>query len=86
MMTSESTAAAPFRIAPRVPAAESRSAVSQTDRLDRAEEVRLVRRAQEGDQRALDRLVHSHIRLVYRVARAYRCRSHSFEDLVQEGT
>jgi len=54
--------------------------------LSRGEEIALVRRAQGGDRRAMDRLIEAHTRLIYSVARRYRCRSHSVEDLHQEGT
>lgn len=53
--------------------------------LPRSLELRLLQRAQAGDRRAVERLVDAHIRLVYKVARRYRCRSYSLEDLVQEG-
>lgn len=53
--------------------------------LRRDEERRLVERAQRGDRSATERLVEANLRLVYRVARRYHCRSHSQEDLVQEG-
>lgn len=53
--------------------------------LDRYEEAELIRRAQSGDRQALERLIETNIRLVYSLARRYRCRSYSQEDLVQEG-
>jgi RNA polymerase primary sigma factor len=53
--------------------------------LERAEELALVRRARAGDHAAMSRLIAANIRLVYSVARRYRCRTHSLEDLVQEG-
>jgi RNA polymerase primary sigma factor len=53
--------------------------------LGREEEAFLVRRAQTGDRSALKRLIEANTRLVYSVARRYRCRSHSLDDLVQEG-
>jgi RNA polymerase primary sigma factor len=53
--------------------------------LARDDEAELVRRAQAGDRAATERLIEAHLRLVYSVARRYRCRSHSLEDLVQEG-
>ena len=51
----------------------------------RESEVVLVRRAQAGDARAAEELIRGHIRLIYRVARRYRCRSLSVDDLAQEG-
>jgi RNA polymerase primary sigma factor len=53
--------------------------------LDRGEEVALVRRAQAGDRSAQEQLIRSHVRLVNQIARRYRCRSLSLDDLVQEG-
>src|SRR5260221_8485186 len=53
--------------------------------LSRDEEARLIRRAQSGERRALERLIEANVRLVYSIARRYRCRSHAQEDLVQEG-
>ena len=53
--------------------------------LGRDEELRLIRSAQRGDRSAMDRLIRANVRLVSSVARRYRCRSFSTEDLVQEG-
>jgi RNA polymerase primary sigma factor len=53
--------------------------------LGRADEWALIRRAQNGDRAALERLINANIQLVYKVARRYRCRSYSLDDLVQEG-
>jgi RNA polymerase primary sigma factor len=53
--------------------------------LGREEEVLLVRRAQAGDRQARERLVAANIRLIYREAHRYRCRSYSQDDLIQEG-
>jgi RNA polymerase sigma factor (sigma-70 family) len=52
---------------------------------DRFEEARLIRLARAGDRKALHRLVEANLRLVYKIARRYRCRSYTIEDLVQEG-
>jgi RNA polymerase primary sigma factor len=49
------------------------------------EEAALIRRAQQGDDRARERLIDVNMRLVYSIARRYRCRSLMLEDLVQEG-
>src|SRR5437870_464991 len=49
------------------------------------EEASLIRRAQQGDDRARERLVNVNMRLVYSIARRYRCRSLTLEDLIQEG-
>jgi RNA polymerase primary sigma factor len=53
--------------------------------LERHVELDLIRKAQAGDSRAQQRLVEANLRLVHAQARRYRCRSHSLEDLVQEG-
>lgn len=53
--------------------------------LRRSEEAELITRAQRGDRRAQERLITANQRLIYRIARRYRCRSYSQEDLVQEG-
>lgn len=57
----------------------------EAPRLSRECEAGLIRSAQRGDRRALERLIQGNARLVYKVARRYRCRSYSTEDLVQEG-
>src|SRR5687768_9422276 len=49
------------------------------------EEVALARRIQQGDVAARQRMVESNLRLVISIAKRYRCRGLSFEDLVQEG-
>ncbi len=54
--------------------------------LSAAEERDLARRVQQGDQGARAKLAERNIRLVYSVARRYSCRSHTLEDLVQEGS
>jgi RNA polymerase primary sigma factor len=53
--------------------------------LARGEELALVQRAQGGDSCALQQLIDANVGLVYAQARRYRCRSHTLEDLVQEG-
>jgi RNA polymerase primary sigma factor len=54
-------------------------------RLSPGEIVQLVRRAQEGDRRARDRVVADHMRLVRAVALRYRDLGLALDDLVQEG-
>ena len=49
------------------------------------EEERVARKAQAGDQAALDRLVRSNLRFVVSVAKRYQNRGLSFPDLIQEG-
>ncbi len=71
------------RIAPPLPLPRKSSAPAG---LPRAEEQVLIRRAQSGCRSSLERLIAANIRLVYSVARRYRCRSYQLDDLVQEGT
>lgn len=54
-------------------------------RLNREEEAQLIRRAQAGDRKALERLIASVSGLVLRTASRFRCHSHALEDLYQEG-
>ena len=53
--------------------------------LDAAEERELSRRSHEGDKEARARLIESNLRLVISIAKKYRGRGVSFEDLIQEG-
>lgn len=61
------------------------SGASELEPLTRMEERRLVARAQRGERAARERLIAAHSRLVWSVARRYRCRTHATEDLAQEG-
>ena len=55
--------------------------------LEREEEKELVRRwLDDADQRALDRIINSHIRLVVRVASGFRGYGLPVADLIQQGT
>src|SRR5262249_27753802 len=49
------------------------------------EEVELASRIQCGDHDAKQRMIEANLRLVISIAKRYRCKSMSFEDLVQEG-
>ncbi len=53
--------------------------------LAREEERELARRAESGDKAALNRLVTSHIRFVFKIAKGYRQSGIPMSDLVQEG-
>lgn len=53
--------------------------------LKKEEEFELARLARSGDIQAAKRLAESNLRLVVRIAKQYRDRGLSFEDLIQEG-
>lgn len=53
--------------------------------IERPEELALLHRAQDGDRRAMDRLVEANMKFVAAVARNYQNQGLSVEDLVQEG-
>lgn len=53
--------------------------------LDRDEEAELARRAREGDEQALERLVNANLRFVVSVARRYARRGVPLDELVNEG-
>jgi RNA polymerase primary sigma factor len=73
-------------------AAEDRSAldqylreVSQHELLDAQQEIELGRRAQKGDEDAVQHLVRANLRFVISVAKKYQNRGVSLIDLIQEG-
>ena len=59
--------------------------ISQYPLIDRAEEVELARRIQEGDSEALDKLVRSNLRFVVTVAKRYQNQGVLLSDLINEG-
>ncbi len=59
---------------------------SQAETLDAESEREITRKARDGDKRATERLVRSHMRLVQSVAQAYARRGLSMDDLMSEGT
>jgi RNA polymerase primary sigma factor len=59
--------------------------IRQYPLLTREEENQLARRAQAGDQKALDKLVRSNLRFVVSVAKKYNGQGVPLEDLINEG-
>jgi RNA polymerase primary sigma factor len=61
------------------------STIGQISVLTKADEQRLAKRIEMGDERAKDELVRHNIRLAVHVARRYQSANIPFEDIVQEG-
>jgi RNA polymerase sigma factor (sigma-70 family) len=59
--------------------------LKRSRRLSRVEERDLLRRAQQGDERARTTLIECNLRLVVYVARRYQSTSLTLEDLIQDG-
>ncbi|MCX7799783.1 MAG: RNA polymerase sigma factor RpoD/SigA [Fimbriimonadales bacterium] len=61
------------------------SRLTQAPLLSAGEETELARAARSGDRNARQRLIESNMRLVINIAKTYKVRSISLEDLIQEG-
>ncbi len=59
--------------------------INRENLLEPEEEIRLAKRAKEGDREALNTLVRSNLRFVVSVAKKYQNRGLSLEDLISEG-
>jgi RNA polymerase primary sigma factor len=62
-----------------------RRAAARRPLLTAAEEVRLAKLIERGDVRAKEEMIERNLRLVFALARPYRERGVSYDDLVQEG-
>lgn len=59
--------------------------IGREERITVAEEVELAQRIQNGDQKALDKLVRANLRFVVSVAKQYQNQGLSLPDLINEG-
>jgi RNA polymerase primary sigma factor len=60
------------------------SEVGKHNLLSRSEEVELAKAIEAGDQRARDRMIQANLRLAISIAKNFRDKGCSFEDLIQE--
>ena len=59
--------------------------IRDNEPLEKEEEAELAKRIKEGDQAALDKLVHANLRFVVMVAKAHQSRGVPLVDLISEG-
>lgn len=59
--------------------------IAKTEPLPREEEYELARRAQQGDKKAMDRLVEANLKFVVKIAAKYQNRGLSLSELISEG-
>lgn len=59
--------------------------IEDTEPLEKEEEKKLIRKAQNGDDRAFDKVIRSNLRFVVKVAKSYVGQGLPMEDLISEG-
>ena len=59
--------------------------IEDTSPLDPQEERDLIRKAQNGDKRAFDKVIRCNLRFVVKVAKSYTGQGLPLEDLISEG-